>query len=176
MSYLVLLLLLLQFVAKVRYASHLVVSVHLNIALVMNVEVEVVSDTSVRVSWDSVDIPEITGYTVYYSQTGNRKRQSEESITVSSSDNSVVIEGLLNNVEYQFQVVAIAELDGDVIMGQRSLLCNVERIVVALPTTTHTRDISITAVVSSLLTIILYTTVLLVGCWVYHSRKTNKTR
>ena len=88
----------------------------------MNVEVKVVSDTSVRVSWDSVDIPEITGYTVYYSQTGNRKRQSEEPITVPSSDNSVhvVIEGLLNNLEYQFQVVAIAELDGDVIMGQRS--------------------------------------------------------
>ena len=73
----------------------------------MNVEVEVVSDTSVRVSWDSVDIPEITGYTVYYSQTGNRKRQSEGSTTVPSSDNSVVIEGLLNNVEYQFQVVAM---------------------------------------------------------------------
>ena len=90
------------------------------IALVMNVEVEVVSDTSVRVSWNSVDIPEITGYTVYYNQTGNRKRQSEESITVPSSDNSVVIEGLLNNVEYQFQVAAIAELDGDVIVGQRS--------------------------------------------------------
>ena len=98
----------------------------------MNVVVEVVSDTSVKVSWDSVDIPEITGYTVYYSQTGNRKRQSEESITVPSSDNSVVIEGLLNNVEYQFQVVAIAELDGDVIMGQRSVL---SRVVVALPTT-----------------------------------------
>ena len=144
----------------------------------MNLVVEVVSDTSVRVSWDSVDIPEITGYTVYYSQTRSRKRQSEESITVPSSDNSVVIEGLLNNVEYQFQVVAIAELDGDVIMGQRSLLCNVEKIVVALPTvtTTHTRDISITAVVTFLLTIILYTTVLLVGCGVYHSRKTNKTR
>ena len=102
------------------------------IALVMNVEVEVVSDTSVRVSWDSVDIPEITGYTVYYNQTGNRKRQSEESITVPSSDNSVVIEGLLNNVEYQFQVVAIAELDGDVIMGQRSN--NMTIIVVAIPT------------------------------------------
>ena len=145
----------------------------------MNLEVEVVSDTSVRVSWDSVDIPEITGYTVYYSQTGNRKRQSEEFVTVPNSDNSVVIEGLLNNVEYQFQVVAIAELDGDVIIGQRSLLCNVERIVVAsLPITTHTRDIdiSISVIVTFLLTILLYTTVLFVGCGVYHSRKTNKTR
>ena len=98
-----------------------------------NVVVEIVSDTSVRVSWDSVDIPEITGYTVYYSQTGNRKRQSEESITVPSSDNSVVIEGLLNNVEYQFQVVAIAELDGDVIMGQRSILDDSAVVFVALP-------------------------------------------
>ena len=104
------------------------------LALVMNVVVEVVSDTSVKVSWDSVDIPEITGFTVYYSQTGNRKRQGEGSITVPSSDNSVVIEGLLNNVEYQFQVVAIAELDGDVIMGQRSVLI-LSRVVVALPTT-----------------------------------------
>ena len=117
------------------YSFHLVV-VHLNIALVLNVEVQVVSDTSVRVSWDSVDIPEITGYTVYYSQTGNRTRQSEESITVSSSNNSVVIEGLLNNVEYQFQVVAMAELDGDVIMGQRSL------IFVVLPTTTTSLPIT----------------------------------
>ena len=86
-----------------------------------NVVVEIVSDTSVRVSWDSVDIPEITGYTVYYSQTGNRKRQSEDSITVPSSDNFVVIEGLLNNVEYQFQVAAIAEVDGETIVGQRSI-------------------------------------------------------
>ena len=114
-----------MFIATVKATSMYAPSYHLNIAIVMNVEVEVVSDTSVRVSWDSVDIPEITNYTVYYSQTGDRKRQSEESITVPSSDKSVVIEGLLNNVEYQFQVVAIAELDGDVIMGQRS---NVTRI------------------------------------------------
>ena len=107
-------------------------SARYTIALVMNVEVEIVSDTSVRVSWDSIDIPEITGFIVYYKQTGNRKRQSEESITVPSSDNSVVIEGLLNNVEYQFQVVAIAELDGDVIIGQRSN--NMTIIVVAIPT------------------------------------------
>ena len=109
-------------------------SAHLNIALVMNVEVEIVSDTSVRVSWDNVDIPAITGYKIYYNQTGNRKRQSGESITVPSSDNSVVIEGLLNNVEYQFQVVAIAELDGDVIMGKRSILNNMTIIVVVIPT------------------------------------------
>ena len=42
----------------------------------MNVVVEVVSATSVRVSWDRIDLPEITGYTVYYSQTGNRRDSS----------------------------------------------------------------------------------------------------
>jgi hypothetical protein len=104
------------------------------IATVMMVSVEVVSANSVRVSWDSIDIPEITGYTVYYSQTGNRERQSEEgSVTVPSSDNSVVIEGLVNNEEYQFQVAVIAVLDGDMIIGQRSMLST---IVVALPVTT----------------------------------------
>jgi fibronectin type 3 domain-containing protein len=89
----------------------------------MMVNVEIVSANSVRVSWDSIDIPEITGYTVYYSQTGNRERQSE--VTVPSSDNSVVIEGLVNNEEYQFQVAAIAVLDGEIITGRRSMLSTI---------------------------------------------------
>ena len=74
---------------------------------------EVVSSTSIQVSWDRLDIPEITGYIVYYSQT-------ENSTTVSDAENSVTIDNLLTNVEYQFQVVAVAELDGDVITGVRS--------------------------------------------------------
>jgi hypothetical protein len=89
----------------------------------MNVVVEVVSTTSVKVSWKNIiDIPEITGYTVYYSQTGNKKRQSgEKSMTASSSANSVVIEGLVKNVEYEFEVVALVELNGVVVlMGERS--------------------------------------------------------
>ena len=77
---------------------------------------EVVSATSIQVSWDRLDIPEITDYMVYYSQTGN----SEKVTTVSSSENSVTIENLLTDVEYQFQVVAVAELDGDVVTGERS--------------------------------------------------------
>ena len=35
-------------------------------------------------------------------------------------DNSVTIDNLLTDVEYQFQVVAVAELDTDMIMGERS--------------------------------------------------------
>ena len=77
---------------------------------------EVVSATSIQVSWDRLDIPEITRYIVYYSQTGN----SEMVTTVPGSRNSMTIDNLLTNVEYQFQVVAVAELDGDVVMGERS--------------------------------------------------------
>ena len=79
---------------------------------------EVLSATSVQVTWDQLDIPEITGYIVYYSQTGN----SEMITTVSGSENFVTIDNLLTNVEYQFQVVAVAELDeeSDTIMGERS--------------------------------------------------------
>ena len=85
----------------------------------------IVSANSVKVSWDRIIIPEITGYTVYYSQTGNR--QSEEvSVTVPSSADSALIEGLVVNVEYQFQVVAVAELEGGgVVMGQRSMVTRI---------------------------------------------------
>ena len=89
----------------------------------MNVVVEVVSATSVRVSWDRIALPEITGYTVYYSQTGNRQRQQqsgEESVTVPSSASSVVIGGLESNVQYQFQVVAIVLKGGIVRFSERS--------------------------------------------------------
>ena len=80
------------------------------------ITLEVVSATSIQVSWDRLDTPEITRYIVYYSQTGN----SEVVTTVASSENSVTIENLLTDVEYQFQVVAVAELEGDAIMGERS--------------------------------------------------------
>ena len=79
---------------------------------------EVLSATSIQVSWDRLDIPEITGYIVYYSRTGN----SEMETTVPGSRNSVTIENLLTDVVYQFQVVPVAELDGEVVMGERSIM------------------------------------------------------
>ena len=77
------------------------------IAMVVNVEVEVVTDVSLRMS---LDIFKITGYTVYCSQTGNGA--NKQSVNITTSTNSVVIANLMNNVEYQFQVAATAELDG----------------------------------------------------------------
>ena len=77
---------------------------------------EVLSATSVQVTWDQLDIPEITGYIVYNSQTGSNEMKT----MVPGSKNSVIIDKLLTNVEYQFQVVAVAELDGEVVTGERS--------------------------------------------------------
>ena len=83
----------------------------------MNIELEVLSATSVRVSWELLDIPEITGYIVYYSQTGNSG--NDTTVNFPSSTSSVVITDLTSSTEYQFEVVAVAELDGEVVMGKR---------------------------------------------------------
>ena len=86
--------------------------------MVTGVMVEQLTATSVRVSWDEIPVDAIT-YRVYYSQTGNRKRQSTE-MSMDSTTNSVDIDGLDSNVEYQFQVVAIAVVNGETIEGERS--------------------------------------------------------
>ncbi len=83
--------------------------------MVMNIRVEIVTSTSARVSWDAINFPEITGYIVYYSLTGNRKRQAEQSVDVpGSSVTTVLIEELGNGAEYQFTVVALANLNGEI--------------------------------------------------------------
>ena len=87
----------------------------------MNVQVmEFVSNSSVRVSWDSINNPMITNYTVYMIE--NYEGEVNESIIVPSSVNSVVIGNLTEsiNIDYQFQVAATAEINGEVIMGERS--------------------------------------------------------
>ena len=89
-------------------------------AVVTVVMVELLSDTSVNVSWGSVSVPGIVSYTVYYRPTDTVGSQSERSVTVPSSESSVVIEDLVTNVEYQFQATATAELGGVVYPGERS--------------------------------------------------------
>ena len=89
--------------------------------IVMNVIVAVLSDTSVQVSWDRLDAPEVKGYIVYYSQTGSSEMvTAEQSVNISNSNASVIIDNLINSTLYQFEVVAVAELNGDVVLGQRS--------------------------------------------------------
>ena len=90
-------------------------------AVVMRLMVESVSTSSVRVSWESIDNPMIINYTVYYYlQIGSCKE--ENNVTVPSSMNSIVIRNLTGSVitDYQFQVAATAEINGEVVTGERS--------------------------------------------------------
>ena len=113
----------------------------------MNVEVEITSATSVRVSWDRLDIPEITGYIVYYSQ-----RQTDITEHIFSHENSVIIDNLLSDVEYQFEVVAMAELDGDVVTGDSEIVT----VMIPATTTTPTDSVSnVPDIVGGVVTFIL---------------------
>ena len=104
----------------------------------MNVQVEFVSDSSVNISWEIIDNPMITNYTVYYFIDVTENHEVE-SINVSSSVNSVVIGNLTesNITDYQFQVAATAEINGEVIMGERSAVRSIMP-----PATTTTTQIS----------------------------------
>ena len=90
------------------------------VAVIREVFVNPLSDTSVNVSWESVTVRGIVSYTVFYSPTEATSQQDEQMVTVPSSESSVVIEGLMTNVEYQFQVAAIAQLGEALFPGQRS--------------------------------------------------------
>ena len=84
----------------------------------MNVMVEMLSNTSVSVSWENIDTSELTiSYRVYYfyNQSGNMDA------FINASSNYIVIDNLISNVEYLFYVVVIAEIDGQIFIGQRSM-------------------------------------------------------
>ena len=88
----------------------------------MEVQLEIVTDTSVRVSWERIlNIPEITNYTVFYSRAG-RQDDSERNKTVAMTEESVVIENLSGGARlYQFFVIAVATVNNvTMILGERS--------------------------------------------------------
>ena len=88
--------------------------------MVSNVRVQQLPLTSVRVTWQAtVGVPELTGYTVYYRHTLSN---GEAYFRVSNHEDSAVITGLVSDAMYQFQVVAMAEVDGVTLMGMRSLV------------------------------------------------------
>ena len=84
----------------------------------MILELEVLSASLVNVTWERLDTSLIAGYIVYYSPTENDGE--EKSSNLSSLQNSAIVSDLTTDVEYQFEVVAVAELDGEVVFGERS--------------------------------------------------------
>ena len=86
------------------------------VASVLILELEIHSATSVNVSWERLDTSLITGYIVYYRPMEN----DGEELNVSSSENFVIINNLITGVEYQFQVAVVAEVNGNMVMGERS--------------------------------------------------------
>ena len=105
--------------------------------MVNNVVVRVLTDTSVRVLWDRPLISKITQCTIFFRPTGKRYRNrqtAETAMTVDSTERSVDITGLITGVEYQFQVVVQALVEGEIIMGQRSSLTNMSILDVVVAT------------------------------------------
>ena len=87
--------------------------------MVMNVEVEALSHSSVKVSWDEIqsDVPTITNYTMYYGlKEGDERERSQLFLSVPITRDFVVVYNL--STENQFHVVATAEANGETIMGR----------------------------------------------------------
>ena len=84
----------------------------------MILDLEILSASLVNVTWERIDTSLITGYIVYYSPTENDGE--EKSSNLLSFQNSAIVSGLTTDVEYRFEVVAVAELDGEVVLGGRS--------------------------------------------------------
>ena len=88
----------------------------------MDVRVEILTDTSVRVSWERIlNIPEITHYTVFYSRAGRQDDHEQYMMNIGKTEDSVVIGNLSGGARsYQFVVVAVATVDNVDILGEMS--------------------------------------------------------
>ncbi len=82
-------------------------------------DIEVVNDTSIRVSWDPITDPGISGYIILYTTTSVGNDTQQKNIT-STEPLLVLISGLSPGVEYQFQVQAVVEVDGEAFLGEKS--------------------------------------------------------
>ena len=86
-------------------------------APVENVVATAVNATVVRVTWRTLDL-ELSYYTVLYSGAGGGG--TGRSVTLSANETSVVVGGLVPGEEYMLQVVAVAEINGSIMEGERS--------------------------------------------------------
>ncbi len=88
-------------------------------AQVNNVAVESLTLTSVKISWDNSESTYITEYVIYYKSTSD-KGMNEKNKTVNGSARSVIITDLIIGNEYEFEVAAVAMVDGMLVSGFRS--------------------------------------------------------
>lgn len=89
----------------------------------MEVEVEMVTTTSVRLTWKRIEVSELQGYKVYYNQIGQSDQQF-----VDVFDNVVEILDLKSNTEYHIQVAALFQQDGEMFMSVKSAVTMVETV------------------------------------------------
>ncbi len=69
--------------------------------------------------------PEMSGFIILYTSTSPGNRTQQKNIT-STEPLPVLISGLSPGVEYQFQVQATVEVNGEVFLGEKSESVNVK--------------------------------------------------
>ncbi len=96
------------------------------VAQVQGVEVEVFNTTSVRVLWSPVSLPEATGYIILYGLRCDCNSLQDLSVRGGKTSSTVVtVGGSELQLEYQFQVQAVVEVEGEVFLGERSGISSV---------------------------------------------------
>lgn len=97
---------------------------------VMNLEVNILSVTSVELTWQKIELLENTmytrthrGYNIYYRQ---KRHQDESSANVSSSKSSLIIKHLTTHEYYLFQVAALIQVDEQLFIGRRTSAVEVQ--------------------------------------------------
>ena len=88
------------------------------IGVVQNILAVVESLSSVRVSWNKTGFTEVTEFIVYYQQTC-RLSPTEMMTSVLFSQNSVIVDNLIEDSQYIFEVAARVIEDGKELIGDR---------------------------------------------------------
>lgn len=90
-------------------------------AQIQNIKVTVLTDTSVKVSWDDPQFSSITHYVINYNLQINKKIETM-SILETAPANSAVIHGLMNSGQLIFLVKGFGEFNGTPYVLKSSVL------------------------------------------------------
>ena len=94
---------------------------YFSVLVVVDFEAMVISDNSVRLSWESPNITDYTvyGYAVFYNPVEDKTEESG-SVNIIGNVVSITVEHFINNSDIQYQLAVLAKVDGVVFMGERS--------------------------------------------------------